>query len=753
MFLLSYQFSFAQNDCKLTLRGKVLGSKDSAAVSHAEIFIESAHRHVSSDANGFFRLDNLCKGDILVEVDKAGYTHHHQEIYLKYDTVITIFLELKNQAFDTIHVHATNEKSQPLTIGSNAILNRNGSDLSQILTEIPGIEILQGGKNQSKPMVRGFYGLRAPIISGETKLEGQQWGNDHNPEADAQSFDQIELIKDASMLKYSHEGFGGIIHIYSKPDAHEGEMNVDQSFQAGSNGRQFAYSTRIIQKAAKEKPTYFGGAAIRRAGNYSTPDIFLDNTGLMEFSANAGVMVERGNKTNKWHFGSYRYEGGIFPGSRAGSVPDMLAAIDRKIPLSRDAFNYKIESPRQVAGHITLQTEKTIRKNKSLHTIQAGLQYDQRREFDYHRSSRFRFPQLDLVLFTPSLSYSVIRYLTKNRSLSYGIQSQMNINRFGGFYFLPDFTGSSTGSYAVYHLHSRHVTHTFSGRADGKIMIAKVREAGVFRDEMRQFLNYSAAYSGLIERKRHQILWHVSRLWRAPWFNELFTSGVHHGSASFEKGNANLKQEISHRAEVEWNYKSKLLQFYISPYISHIQGFINLSPDKTPVITVRGVFPGYTYRQADALFAAADGQLKTQITNWLEWSLRGSFIYAVYTASREYPAFIPQSRIRQFINFKYHQWTLQYHFEHVFKQKFYTNGTDFIPPPDAYGLNGFEITNNNADGKSRIEAAIGVSNLFNIRYRTYTDRFRYFMDMPGRNIQLKIIWHFHHHHQKHYQPN
>lgn len=753
LLLWNTQFGYSQSGCRLSIRGEILNQKDSAAIPMAEIFIESGHIHAKSNINGTFNISNLCSGTILLEIDKSGYIHKHLEFSIARDTFLTIYLQAGSDIQDTITIHAQVEKSKELAVDRSAIINSNGEDLSKILAGIPGIQILQGGRNQAKPMVRGMYGLRVPIISGQFKLEGQQWGNDHNPEADAQSFDQIELIKDASALKLSHEGFGGVIRILHLPTPHDGESNLDQGFQYGSNGNQWAYTAKYTGKDAPDKPITYANISARKAGNYRTPDILLDNTGLEEYAGGFGFIKEKNRRKEHFDIGFYRFEGGILPATRAGNINDLAAAINRKVPLSSDKFNYRIGAPRQVAGHVNTQYERNISLQNGNYTWSASLQYDQRREFDFHRSSQLSFPQLDLILIAPGFQLSRTWYRPSNSYFTIGNILQAQLNRFGGFYFLPDFQSIGNGTYALWHFHHRKVAHTFVFRGDGKWMNASVRENGQFKTQNRYFANYSAAYSGQVTKGRQQFQWHISRMWRAPWFNELYTSGVHHGSASYEKGNADLTTEKSYRLEAEWQYSNKYLTVYISPYFNLIYGFINLTPDNSPVVTVRGVFPGYTYKQGDAFFAAADASIQLQISKALEFKSKGSFIYAQYTADGKFPAFIPQSRIQNSAIIHQGSWGFQIDYEAVFRQLYYEKGSDLLPPPSGYALLGCGITNKSLDRKSRLEISLSASNIMNTRYRSYTDRLRYFSDMPGRNIMLRLIWHIHHHHTEHYNQN
>lgn len=750
MLLFHVLLSQAQTDCRYRITGLLLNPSDSTGLPHAEIFIEQGHIRSKTDVRGYFRMDKVCGGVQILEIDKPGYRHLHAEITVRRDTFITLMAEASAGQHDTVRIHAAREKSEALQVSGRDILNSAGDDLSRVALKIPGMELLQGGRNQAKPMARGMYGLRLPVFTDRIRLEGQAWGNDHNPEADARSFDHIELVKDASVLRLAHDAPGGALLLAHQAQPHNGESNLDQALQFSHNGRQLAWTGHYTRKASAEAPDIYANAAFRKAGNYATPDVLLDNTGLEEYSFAAGRRKSGPRGYRRLDLSAYRFEGGLFPGSRAASTNDLMAAINRDIPLTNDVFRYRIDRPRQAAGHASVQWTDHRVMTDGYREWTIGLQYDQRREFDFHRSSLNKFPQLDLILFSPAVNYTMFRRLRAGLTLTAGNQFTGHIHRYGGFYFLPDFKGITNGTFGLLHLHHRKLTHTLGIRLDGKWIQANVRENGLNSLHTRQFADVSLAYSGILPAGKHHVHWHLSRLWRAPWVNELYSQGVHHGSAAFELGNKFLNKEVSYRAEAEWQYEHRNLKMYVSPYINYYADFINLTPMSAPVLTIRGAFPGYEYLQDDALFAGADVNLKWIIGQHWQWNSRFSYIYAGYTGSGRYPAFIPPARMTHDLAWNTGRFHIRLKGEYVFRQKYFNPGSDLLPPPSAYFLADAEAGIRDPRASDRYDVMVGVNNAFNRRYRSYLDRFRYFSDMPGRNIYIRLNWRIHHHTENHH---
>lgn len=749
IILLAFGPLMAQKNCNAVVRGQILNVHDSLPVSFAEVFIEEGHIHAQSSAEGVFALTGLCAGPLLIEVDKYGFQHLHKELFLYRDTQIIIYLKPVNVWTDTVTIHAKKEKSAAMTLNGQDIIEQNDRDLSQISASLPGIQLLQGGRNQSKPVAHGMFGLRFPIISQQFRLEGQSWGNDHNPEADARGFDELEWVKDASLLKFCHDGIGGALRLQRHPTAHEGEQNLDQVVSYNSNGHQAGYGARFIQKADSASPVVYANAALRKSGNYRTPDVWLENTALSEISLSGGYLKTKKGRENRLDGEFYRFESGIFRGTRTGNVEDLLRAINRSIPNTDNRFSYRIEQPRQVAMHATLQGSSVTATPRGKKEWHFALQYDQRREFDFHRNSANRFPQLDLILFSPSVIFRQLHKKNATTHWEWGNQSTGYLHRYGGFYFLPDFQGWSNGTYGLLHKHGEKVAHTFSLRLDEKQISARERVNGAWQQQSRFFINYSAAYTGLVQTDKHLLQWHLSRMWRAPWVNELYSSGVHHGAASFEQGNRNLKTEKSYRAELEWEYSYKRqITVYMSPFFNYMPGFINLTPMTEPVLTVRGAFPGFEYLQGNAIFTGGDAQIKIALAKNLEIRTGMQYVHARYTQTERYPAFVPPFRSLNTISWRRRRTLLHIQHEFTAQQHFYTTGSDFLPPPPAYHLWHIKLKSLQ-EKQNGWQWNLEVNNLLNQNYRSYMDRFRYFMDMPGRNVRVVVIKPLHHHHRKH----
>ena len=72
--------------------------------------------------------------------------------------------------------------------------NFSGS-LMQTLSRLPGVQAMNVGSGESKPVIRGLGFNRVLVAENGIKHEGQQWGDDHGLEIDQYACDQAEVIK------------------------------------------------------------------------------------------------------------------------------------------------------------------------------------------------------------------------------------------------------------------------------------------------------------------------------------------------------------------------------------------------------------------------------------------------------------------------------------------------------------------------------------------------------------------------------
>jgi len=67
---------------------------------------------------------------------------------------------------------------------------------------------------------------------------------------------------------------------------------------------------------------------------------------------------------------------------------------------------------------------------------------------------------------------------------------------------------------------------------------------------------------------------------------------------------------------------------------------------------------------------------------------------------------------------------------------------DFAPAPPSYHLWNLSFNTLLPMGNKKLKAGLTVSNLFDVAYKDYMNRFRYFTHEMGRNFTLRLKYQF-----------
>jgi iron complex outermembrane receptor protein len=236
----------------------------------------------------------------------------------------------------------------------------------------------------------------------------------------------------------------------------------------------------------------------------------------------------------------------------------------------------------------------------------------------------------------------------------------------------------------------------------------------------------------------------IAKAWRPPAINELFSNGVHHGSASFEKGDRNLQEESSLNLTAGISKTGSRLTGEASVYLNHINNYIYLKPDLVPVLTVRGAFPSFQYVQVDARFTGADFLSSYQFNRTLNARIKYSFVRAYEMGSHKHLEFIPSDKLSLTAGFNLPDYkilknsSIELTGSHTAKQWRVKREQDYAPTPEAYTLFNIDLSTHISISGNQASISFSCWNVFNTAYRDYLNRFRYYTDDTGKNFIIRL---------------
>lgn len=763
IFILYTTFAVAQKQpCKFRLDLTI--TQNDKPVVQAEVFLEKDHRLEHTNEFGQVHLENICDSLIEIEIQTPSIHEHYQLNVAKaipYEIALSADPKLNSVIIRVPLIES---------ISSNQIQSKSIQSFGAAIQNLPNVQLLTTGRTISKPMLQGMLGLRVPIVIDGLRLQGQSWGLDHSPELGATGTEKITLLRGVNAIMEASDAWGGAISVENNFDIQPHEVDYKQRLSYQTNGGVIqtngifqsgqSPSKNIQKNTHKSNSTYVKYLA-QVSQDYATPQGILANTASREWMFSAGQSFQFSPGSLRIHAGFYQFQSGIYLGSHIGNLTDLQQSLKNQTPTRTvEVARYQIEKPRQESQQINLQTDWNSHKTNGL-KIWLGYQQNLRQEFDPHRNTNIDFPQLDILQNSTNLKLEK-PFIFKHFNIKNGLQLVYQTQTFGGYYFLPEYQSLQESVFSKFELNQPNQTqrHAFIVRLDAIQRDGNHWFNNAKNDFNNNLFGFSGGYSWVGEKFQLDVL----QIWRAPGLNELYSKGVHHGSASYEQGNPDLKpengQKINLSVEMPIFPDSKQMfapknggfcKIIFNGFSQLSQNFIHLFPMPQAVLTVRGAFPAFEYKQLPTIYAGAELQIETSYkfnrSTKIQWTSKANFLYAKILNENRYPPLIPSPTFVNTLDVTGKKITVTFNHKVQLQQPFYTDASDFSPPPPTYQLWGMSMKLPKFGKSKSFTLMFSVDNIFNTIYRDYLDRFRYFTPMPGRNFGILLAYHIHHHNE------
>ncbi len=749
--------SLSQN-CALVLKGTVRDADNSEGLGFAVVKLLNTDLLIQTNENGEFVFDKLCPGSYGILVKHIGCKDTIFQVEL--DKSKKVMLKLPHNEHNLAEVDVMDKrvemkKTQATDqLSAEELQRTKGQQLGEVLKNINGVTALNTGGTISKPMVHGMQGYRLLILNNGIRQEGQQWGNEHAPEIDAFIAKKISVIKGAAAIRYGSDAIAGVVLV--EPDelpdtaAVTGEVNL-----AGfSNGRTGAASAILQGNFDKVRHlSWRVQGSMKKGGTVKTPDYYLSNTGMDEKNFSYAVSYHRKKWGLEMYYSQFNTTIGIFKGSHIGNLTDLNTALQLKKPIdSAAAFTYSFDRPRQVVAHELIKGLAHYHFSPKWRArIQYAWQYNKRQEYDLRRltaaekEAEVVAPDLDLRITSQTMECLIEHDNIKSFRGMYGASYMHQTNVYEGRFFIPNFINNTWGAFITERYVRPHLEMEAGLRYDEKYLQSYFYKAKVWTRALRQFNNVTYN-GGMIWRPdaTFNLFFNAGSAWRSPAANELYSNGIHQGIASIEKGDENLETERCYNVTLSALYKVKKFNVELTAYHNQFQNFIYLDPAKTLELTIRGAFPVFNYKQANARISGVDLKTEYTLNKYISFIAKGMVVRAWNYSISDYLIYMPADRGDVFIKFRLPQQgifsntSFQVNNSFVAKQWRVPAGSDFAPPPDAYYLLGFDIGTTVNIKNQKIHLNFSATNLLNSKYREYLDRFRYYCDAAGVSYNIRL---------------
>jgi len=743
------------NKCTHTVNGIVSDTDTGQPIPGATIQINTRSGVTSNE--GAFIIDSVCEEKVLVTVRAMGYDSFQKQVRIRQSQRLNISLHTQDIKLNEVEITGHRSPvptSNAATTISGADLDRTrGGNLAEAMKNISGVNMLQTGSTIAKPVIQGLHSNRILTLNNGIRQEGQQWGSEHAPEIDPFIARQITVIKGAEAIRYGAEAIGGVVLVEPPSLPHSSEIKAELNLTGASNGRAGTVSGMITGGLAKLPG--FGwriqGTA-KQAGNLKSADYYLENSGMKEtnFSAAAGYNTE--HLETEIYYSHFQTELGIFKGSHFGNLNDLQDRIAYGRPLFDGSFTYNLEAPLQKVSHdlLKLKSHFHLPNGASVNAIY-GFQYNNRQEYDLRRVLNAT-PSLNLKLSSHTLDLNLENMSQSGLKTIFGINGLMQVNNnvpgTGITPMIPNYDSYGAGAYGLAKLFKRNYELELGARYDYRNLdaLGYNREGSLYGNE-HNFHNVSVSAGGVLHLNNHfHLRSNLGTAWRPPVVSELYSDGLHHGTGSYERGDASLKSERALKWINSLEFYSGKFSLNADAYLNYIYDYIYLSPGDTYFENIRGTFPVYNYHQTNARFMGLDLTTSYQVLPFAKYELKGSLVRAKDIRNNLYLPWIPSDRIDNSITFnlpnvgKLSDSYLQIQHQYVAEQTRYDEGSDFTAPPPAYHLFNLDAGFQVKTGKNKLSVNLSVNNLTNKLYKEYMNRFRYYTHDTGRNFILRATY-------------
>jgi len=724
------------------LSGKVTDKRSGEPLVGVTIYFPELSRGTTTDVDGNYTIGELPKRKVNVQVSYIG----HKTIVTQIDLAATSHQDFRLSESDAqiqeVVVTGLTGKTlikdspAPITVIGSAQLNATPStNIIDALSLQPGVAQITTGGGISKPVIRGLGFNRVVVVNDGIRQEGNQWGEEHGIEVDAQSVSSAEILKGPASLMYGSDAMAGVIIFHNEILPPPGHIAASASSEYQTNNGLFGYS--VNAKGNNSGIVWSARWSDKMAHAYKDrADQYVLGSQYRERAAEGLVGVNR-----KWGYSHltldyYHITPGIVEGERGYS------------------HSYGASLPFQQVHHYKAVADNTFFLGSG--TLQAIIAYQQNRRQEYEE--RCDIPGLDFMLHT--LNYDVRYKLPVNDHLNIatglGGMWQRSLNK-GDEYLIPAYRLFDIGVFATATYKAGPWTLSGGLRFDNRNL-----RGFALKDRFDSFQRSFNGVTGSIGavyavNDKMNVRVNMARGFRSPNLSELASNGVHEGTVQYELGNHRLDPEYSWQGDIGWDYTSSLLSASLSLFANYIDNYI--FTQKLEDVKTEG-YDTYQYVQGDARILGGEAIVDLHPVERLHFANTFSYVNSVQLHQPKESKYLPYTPAPR--------WTSDLRYDLIRDGKtadntyvavqmecnlrqdhFYAlNGTETATP--SYTL--FNIlagSDFRMHGRKIASLYLSCNNVFDRIYQSHLSRLKYLDASPdngrqgiynmGRNITMKLV--------------
>ncbi len=789
---------------QIKITGRITDKLTGEPVAGATVYIPELKTGTMADKDGVYKIDNLPRTKVIIQVSFIGYKSIIENIDLATtstkDFVMEQAITEMNEVVITGSSRATEITKTPvpmITVSSKELQQNLNTNIIDAIAKLPGVSAVTTGPNVSKPFIHGLGFNRVLTLYDGVRQEGQQWGDEHGIEIDENAVERIEIVKGPASLIYGSDALAGVVnmlpaqpvpdgtikgHVETNYQTNNGLIAAHAALQGTSNG--FNWGGVISHKQATNYQNKYDGRVYGTAFNET------------DFSAHVGLNKQWGYSDLNFSLFDDLQE--IPDGSRDSTTRKFTKQIteaDTFRPIVSDAElnSYKITVLHQHVQHYRLYSSNEFIIGEGKLNMILGYQESKRREFSHPEYPDIPGLYLDLKTFTYDVKYSLPESNGWEGTIGFNGMYQSNTNK-GTEFVIPDYNQFDIGPFVLVTKTigkldlsggARYDTRIFKNDAmytrpdpltgfDMQVSLPDTAKAD------QPFYSFNHTFSGLSASfgatynitKKLVIKANIARGFRAPNIAEISANGVHPGTLIYQIGNTGFKPEFSLQEDFGISYISDHISGTLDLFNNNISNYIFnqklLNHAGKDSVIVKGN-QTFKFQQAKAQLNGFDANLDIHPYDWLHFENSISVVYALnkggngihVTDSSRYLPFIPplhtNTELRANIKSKSKHFTslyLKIGMEYYARQSRVYSADNTETPTPGYVLYNAGIGADITNSKGRVLVSINIlgNNLTDVAYQSHLSRLKYFEEYPnnpsgrsgiynmGRNISFKLIF-------------
>ncbi|MDQ3997969.1 MAG: TonB-dependent receptor [Gemmatimonadota bacterium] len=727
--------------------GTVVDAHRGDPVTAAHVRLVELHRSEPTHDDGSFRLRDVPPGRYTLVAQRIGYRLLNQSVIVRPGETTTVRVAMEPAAVQlraqvvtgTITARPGEELLSPTSVLTDAALERRlSATVGETLEGEPGVAVTSIGPATARPVVRGLGGDRILVLEdGQRPGDMSSLSGDHALAIDPLMARQMEVVRGPMSLLYGSSALGGVVNVVreevpeSVPEHLHGRVTSqgESVYRGGAAGAELL--TRLGPRIALR-----GEGSIRGAADTRTPTGRLPNTESATFGGalGAGYVHSRGHAGASYRFYANNY--GI-PGGFVGAHPEGVDIRMRRHTGRVEGERHFADSPLSAARGTAVFTH--YRHTELERSGRVGTLFEQDQAAG------------DVLLRHDSIGPIALGAL--------GLRGQYRDIATGGSLRTPSTYDYTLAAFLVEEIGRRALRAQIGGRYDFTKYVpreAAFIDVGDQRVPVRpRTFNAVSGAVGLLYAAREDVRvgTSVSRAYRTPDFNELYSNGPHLAANAFEVGDPTLRAETGVGVDVFVRVTRDRVRLELATFRNWLGDYISSSSRGQAIESQQGA-PLFQFTNEDAVFTGAEGAIEAGITSRLVAEVTVSYVEAQFTSDRapipvftltptridttfipasQYPSLIPPLNGR--VELRYERLRAFGSGGVRFAARQNRTG-DFEEPTDGYTIANVTAGYRFLAGSQLHTLTLGVENVFDTEYRNHLSRVKAIMPEPGRNVRL-----------------